>query len=289
MEFITNLINSYLPEPHASLLLGIVLGKKLEVTASFYQKLKDVGLIHIVVLSGMNITLLSSLVISTTVEFIGRRYATILTIVIIILFILFVGIEPPLMRASIMGILSLIGLLYGRKTLALYTLFLSGCLMIIIWPDWLTSISFQLSFAATLGIILFGNAEKESRIIKPAKTTRHPELVSGSSKIEMLKRVQHDVLSYIDDELRVTLSAQVFTVPLIFFYFRQLSFVAPLANILISFIIAPLMVLGLITIAVGTFWWTGGFIISWFCYVLLEYLIQVIEHLSNVPYASVTF
>lgn len=277
MEFITNLINSYLPEPHASLLMGIVLGKKLEVTASFYQKLKDVGLIHIVVLSGMNITLLSSLVISTTVEFIGRRYATILTIVIIILFILFVGIEPPLMRASIMGILSLIGLLYGRKTLALYTLFLSGCLMIIIWPDWLTSISFQLSFAATLGIILLGTNDPSQ---VPDKKTK-----ANSKQIEIIVKLK----KYLTDELRVTLSAQVFTVPLIFFYFRQLSFVAPLANILISFIIAPLMVLGLITIAVGAFWSTGGFIISWFCYVLLEYLIQVIEHLSTIPYASVTF
>lgn len=277
MEFITNLINSYLPEPHASLLMGIVLGKKLEVTTSFYQKLKDVGLIHIVVLSGMNITLLSSLVISTTVEFIGRRYATILTIVIIILFILFVGIEPPLMRAAIMGILSLIGLLYGRKTLALYTLFLSGCLMIIIWPDWLTSISFQLSFAATLGIILFGTND-------PSQVSDNKTKSNSKQRERILK-----LKEYINDELRVTLSAQVFTVPLIFFYFRQLSFVAPLANILISFIIAPLMVLGLITIAVGTVWWTGGFVLSWFCYVLLEYLIQVIEHLSDLPYASVTF
>lgn len=279
MEHITILINSYLPEPHASLLLGILFGKKLEVTQTFYDNLKKVGLIHIVVLSGMNITLLSSFVIGASIHILGRRLSTILTIVCIVLFVLFVGIQPPLIRASIMGILSLVGLLLGRKTLALYTLFLSAIIMILIWHEWITSISFHLSFGATLGIILFGNVEGNNTIIPQTESL-------NNSPVHTLMK---SLYSYIDDELRVTLSAQIFTVPLIFFYFRQISFIAPLANILISFIIAPLMIIGLITVAVGSMWWYGGFVLSWICYGLIQWLVWIVEWLSKIPYGSVTF
>ncbi|HRN70949.1 MAG TPA: ComEC/Rec2 family competence protein, partial [Candidatus Woesebacteria bacterium] len=110
MEHLTSVINTYLPEPHASLLNGIVLGVDLQTTYSFKEKLKDVGLIHIVVLSGMNITLLSAVILQIIIPLFGRKIATIATIVSIIVFIWFVGIDPPIVRAGIMGILSLIGL-----------------------------------------------------------------------------------------------------------------------------------------------------------------------------------
>ncbi len=161
MESLTSLTNSYFHEPHASLLNGILLGRQLFVTQTFYDQLKQVGLIHIVVLSGMNITMVSAIVLSSLIPLLGRRIATIITIAIIIGFILFVGAEAPVVRAGIMGILALIGILYGRKTLMVWLLFLSGLIMVLFNHEWLTSISFQLSFAATLGIILFGSGEHE--------------------------------------------------------------------------------------------------------------------------------
>ncbi len=262
MEHFTSVINSYMPEPHASLLNGIVLGVDLQTTYSFKDKLKDVGLIHIVVLSGMNVTLLSAVILQIIIPLFGRKAATIITIVSIILFIFFVGIDPPIVRAAIMGILSLIGLMFGRKTLALYTLFLTSVICIIIWPDWLTSISFQLSFSATLGIILFGNviAEEETK---------------------------NNFINYLLDELRVSLAAQLFTAPIIFFYFRQISFISPIANILVSWTIAPIMIFGIIAMIVGSIHWQLGFVISWLCYGLITFIIFVVEWLSKIPFASI--
>ncbi len=262
MEFFTSIINSYMPEPHASLLNGIVLGVDLQTTYSFKDKLKDVGLIHIVVLSGMNITLLSAVILQIIIPLFGRKSATIITIVSIMLFILFVGIDPPIVRAAIMGILSLVGLMFGRKTLALYTLFLTSIICIIIWPEWLTSISFQLSFSATLGIILFGNV-----------------IVEEQNK--------NTFINYLLDELRVSLSAQLFTAPIIFFYFRQISFISPVANILVSWTIAPIMIFGIIAMIVGSINWQLGFIISWLCYGLITFIIFVVEWLSLIPFASI--
>ena len=293
MENFTSLINSYLPEPHASLLNGILLGVKLDhVTTHFYESLKTVGLIHIVVLSGMNITMLSAIVLNTIVPIVGRRYAMILTIFVIIGFIFFVGLEPPIVRATIMGILSLVGLLFGRKTIALYTLFLSSIILIIVFPEWLTSISFQLSFGATLGIILFGKLEKVEK-------NQESGIKNSISVIPVKTGIQKDrywiptfvgmTYDYIKEELRISLAAQIFTVPIIFFYFRQISFVAPIANILVAWLIAPIMILGIITILVGSIWWQGGFVLSWLCYGLISIVVMVVETLAKIPYASLNF
>jgi competence protein ComEC len=226
MQHILDLFRSYLPEPHASLMNGILLGVPLETTLSFQNKLKIVGLMHIVVLSGMNITILSSIVLSTSVRFIGRKYAILCTIVIICLFIKVVGVQPPVIRAAIMGITSLIGLLLGRKTISLYTLCVSAIIMLVIWPQWLFSISFQLSFAATFGIILFSRYEETTKVTEQST---------------MIK----SVMNYIYEEFRLSASAQMFTAPILFYYFRQISFISPLANILVSWLISPLMIIGI--------------------------------------------
>lgn len=286
MEALVSLINSYLPEPHASLLNGILLGRDLFVPNSFYNKLKVVGLVHLVVLSGMNITMLSGMILQSTIPISGRKIATITAITGIIGFIIFVGVEPPLIRAGIMGILSLIGLLFGRKTLALYTLVLTSIIMVIIWNDWLTSISFQLSFGATLGIILFGNVNPEE-IKPPLNPLLAKEGNQRGGHSEPQKSVIKNLKSYVIDELRISFAAQFFTLPIIFFYFRQVSFISPIANLLVGWMVAPVMILGIITIVFGLINWQAGFVVSWLCYGLLDWMIFVIEKLAKIPFASV--
>src|SRR3989344_6060991 len=196
-DILTSVINSYLPEPHASLLNGMLFGINLKTSKNFYDQLKIVGLLHIVVLSGMNITLLGSIIMSV-LSFIGKPLASLITILMIGLFIVFVGAQAPLIRAGFMGILTLVALLYGRKNYVLFALFLSAIFILIFWPSWLMSISFQLSYGATLGIILFART-------KEIKTENFIEkFFFDCRKI-----------------LRVSLAAQLFTTPIIFIYFKQ--------------------------------------------------------------------
>lgn len=267
MDLFTGLINRFYHEPYASLMNGILLGRPLFVTDTFYTQLKEVGLIHIVVLSGMNITMLSSIVLTALVPLIGRTLATGITILCIGLFVLFVGAEAPVVRAAIMGILALVGLLFGRKTLTLWLLILSALIMLVFNPTWLTSISFQLSFGATLGIILFGSTEE----------TQEDKKTSSS------------IWRYLNDELRISLSAQVFTLPLIFWYFRQISIVSPLTNIAVAWTITPIMLIGMASIAVGVFSEKIGFVLSWLAYPLLYWIVLVVETASKIPFASLQF
>ncbi|MBI3366425.1 ComEC/Rec2 family competence protein [Candidatus Roizmanbacteria bacterium] len=251
----TSLINSYLPEPHASLLNGILFGVNLKAGKIFYQELKIVGLLHLVVLSGMNITILASITGSLT-QFFSKRTSILITILVIILFILFVGIQAPIIRAGFMGILTLVAIVYGRKNIAIYALLLSLIFIAVFWPRWLTTISLQLSYGATLGIILFGQT---------------------TSKNELWR------------ELKTSLAAQVFTVPIIFIYFRQVSLVAPISNLLVAFTIYPLMIFGFATAILGKIHYLFGLIPSFVCYGLLQYMIFVIEKLSKLPFIFFDF
>jgi competence protein ComEC len=168
-EVFTSVINSYLPEPHASLLNGILFGLSLKTADLFYNQLKMVGLLHIVVLSGMNITILAAITASVT-GFLDKRVSILITMLTIIGFILFVGPKAPIVRAGIMGILALLAISYGRRSLAMYSLLVSFLIVATIWPGWISTLSLQLSYMATLGIILFGGSEFRTSIAAQAFT-----------------------------------------------------------------------------------------------------------------------
>lgn len=255
----TSVINGYLPEPHASLLNGILFGINLKSGKTFYEELKIVGLLHLVVLSGINITMLASITGSLT-NFLGKRMSILLTILIIILFILFVGPQAPIIRAGIMGILTFVATLYGRKNYALYAFFLSLIFIAIIWPSWLTTVSLQLSYGVTLGIILFGSFQERKS-----------------------KKLSQIVKNTVMKDLKPSLAAQFFTVPIIFIYFKQVSLVAPLSNLLVAWTIYPLMIFGFLTAILGKIHFVFGIIPSYICYGLLSYMVFIIDVLSRLP------
>lgn len=254
-ELFTSVINKVLPEPHASLLGGILFGIPLYTRGELFTQLKAAGLLHIVVLSGFNISLLVAMVSHATLSF-GRTISSMISILFIIIFIIFVGPEAPIIRAGIMAILTIVAYVYQRRAFALYNLFLATFLIALFKWDWITSVSYQLSFAATLGIILFGNYGGKKGIIK---------------------------------EIMPSLSAQIFTAPIIFIYFRQIALYAIVANVLVSWIIAPLMIVGFFTSIVGLFTIHVAQNISLFSYGMLSWILFVARIVSSIPYSLIQF
>src|SRR3989338_9025540 len=181
-------INSLLPEPHASLLNGIIFGYKAQLSPALYQSLVDTGTLHIIALSGMNITILASLTANATL-FLGRRLSSLVTIGLIVLFVMLVGMSPTVVRAAIMGSMSLLAIYFGRQYQALLALVLTSLIMLLFDFDLLKSLSFQLSFLATLGLILANR-----------KGERYP-----------LKNSLDQVIYSLKENFRLTLYAQLFT------------------------------------------------------------------------------
>ncbi len=266
------LINSYLPEPEASLMVGMLFGKVVKFPDDFYQALITTGTIHVVSLSGMNISILINMVGKAGLIF-GRKLGSLLSILAVVAFILFVGPSPSIIRAGIMGSLSLIALFTGRQYLGLLGLILAGSVMVVYDIGNLSNLSFQLSFLATAGIIIFAPAQKSQRIkqVEPLST---------------IKIYSNYIKKVLRDNFTTTLAAQVGTLPVIAFAFGRISLVSPLTNVLVGWTVYPIMILGILLSVAGLLYQPIGLIFAWAAYPLLRYFVFVVETTSKIPYAS---
>ena len=271
----TGILAQLLPEPHAGLLAGLLFGSKATLPSELYDALIRSGTIHIVALSGMNIAIMSRLAHGCLMWFVGRRISSLLTLLLICWFVWFVGPSATIVRAAIMGGISLVAVMFGRQYWAIGSWILAVVSMLLINGTWLTDISFQLSAFATLGIILFCN---EARVEEGNKAQVHHQ-----GRYSLVTIISGGIRS----NLRLTLAAQVFTIPIILFYFHRISLVSPVANLAIGWVIAPLTGLGWVTVLVGWMAMPLAQVIAWFDWIVLEYIVRTVHMISSLPYASI--
>lgn len=217
-ETVLNQINSVLPEPQASLFNGILFGVDA-IPEKFRQHLRQSGLIHLVVASGTNVSIVSRFLLALS-GMINRRLAVFSALGMVAFYILLTGLEPPIVRAALMIGLSYLGELVGRRSWPAWILILSSMLMILIRPDYLTNLSFQLSFLATAGVILLTEPIQK-------KIQRWP--IPGFAKMAVA----------------TSLAAQAMITPRLLSIFGEFSLVTPLTNALILILIEPLMFFGI--------------------------------------------
>lgn len=260
---LTAIIGQLLPEPQAGLLSGILFGVKASFSDLLYDALITTGTLHIVALSGQNISILIGIVHFFLLRFVRRPIANIVSIAIIIGFILFVGPSASVIRAGIMGSITLIGISLGRQIFPLFVWALAVIIMLVLHPLWIGDLSFQLSAMATLGILLFGGKKQ----------------VQDNDNISLK--------SILSDDLRVTLAAGVFTIPIIMFAYGRISFVSPLSNLLIGWLIAPIMMGGFLMVVLGLIFLPLAHVVAWFVWVPLTFVLQVIVWTAKIPFASI--
>lgn len=206
-----------LPAKEGGLLLGIVLGVRDRIPNDYYEELRKVGVLHIVAASGANISILAGVILPLLQRTMKRRGAIVFTASIILFYALLAGMDPPILRASVMAILTYSALIIGKKEASLIILLLSAWVMLFLWPQLVEDISFQLSFAATSGIIL----------LKPLLDTLF------STKL----------FSVVKDDISTTFAAQVTTVPILLSNFGTFPLISFPVNILILWTVPLLMAL----------------------------------------------
>lgn len=219
---LVNKSNSYLREPHSSLFNGIMWGTKPDISDDFHDKLIRVGIIHIVVVSGYNISILFSVALKSLSRF-GLKYSIALGILLAFIYSLIVGFDPPVVRALIMGVLLGIGRAYGQVKSVIYVLIVTVLFMLIYRPMLLYSVSLQLTFSATLGILLLTDFLKNL-------LEKHLWFVSLPQVIQ--------------EDLMASIGAQIFVIPLLLYYFDGISLVSFILNPLILWTIPLIMALG---------------------------------------------
>jgi competence protein ComEC len=261
-NLINNRINVLFTEPAASLVSGLLLGIPRNIPAEVINNFNRTGLTHIVAISGYNITLIIS-VFGIFLKPFGRRSRFWLSMGGIFIFVILTGMSSSVIRAAIMGALVLVSLISGRRSSGIHSLLISAAVMSLANPRILLfDISFQLSFLATLGILLF-----------------MPMVTPYFEKFKKFGR-------YIFEALAVTLSAQVFTVPLILFRYGLISVIAPLTNLIFLPLVPLIMFFAFLAIIVSVLIPYLTIIISGIAFILCELLIKGVKFFAELPMAS---
>lgn len=257
-KYSNNVVKKVLPSPHKELLLGMTIGDDgFSNLPTFNDMLRKTGTIHVVVVSGFNISLVYGLLF----KIFGSPYKLRNLVFAGIGALVYAGIsgfDPPVIRSWIMGSIFTLGKYYGRKIDTLQVLMFSAIIMLLINPLYLISLSFQLSFLATLGLVLF--SERISKLMP-----------------------NNNVLF---QDLTATLSAQTLVVPLLMYRFGTLSLISPIVNMLILWTVPLITVLGGLLLILG---WIPviGDILGFACFLPLEFFTFMVEMFSKIPFAQI--
>ncbi len=220
-------IYEFMSKPSADLVSAMCLGDSDAIPDDIYQNLKLSGVVHLFVVSGLHISIISGVLMSLfrKLKFSSRRSA-LLTVPFVIFFIMMTGLSPSALRAGIMSMVYLLSKILFRKSDALNSLGIAAFVLLLINPFSAFNISFQLSFLSTLGIILSADM---------AELKRKPKYFAKTASAIYSIVIQ-------------TLSATIFTLPISITVFQYVSLLSVPANILLSFVATLLLVIGMIFI-----------------------------------------
>ncbi len=202
-------------EPFSSLAAALLLGVRSDIPYDIKEAFRQTGLTHVLALSGFNISILINS-IARMCGFLPRRLRGVVTIGIITLFTIMVGAQASIVRAAIMGSISVLAEIIGRPYDSKRALFVSAAVMVIIEPSILTDIGFQLSFAATAGIIFHAKKCEKWMVFLPEKFG-------------------------LRGNFSTTMAAYVWTLPVIMWHFDGISLISPLVNLVVLPMIPYLM------------------------------------------------
>lgn len=250
-------LNRLFLEPEASFSAGLLLGSRKGMPLTVQEAFQKVGLTHIVAISGYNITL----IIAGTFlffSFLAFRARVLASIASIVLFVVLVGASAAVVRAGIMGVVTLWALYTGHKSQVFFALLWSALLMVLWNPMILAvDVGFQLSFASTFGLLTFAPILEE---LFP-KTPR---------------------LALFREALILTLAAQITTFPFMAYHFSSVSLVSPVANVLV----APFLPLGMLFSALAV---VLGPALALLAMLHLRIVVLLAQVMATWPYVTVSF
>lgn len=269
------LANIYLlfPDPEASLLAGILLGVDTGLPKDLQQAFKDTGTAHIIAISGFNIAIIAGLFFTLFGRVFGQARGSLVAILGVSLYTFLVGADAAVVRAAIMGSLSLIARLFGRRNDGLNALLFSAALMTLVNPYTPWDVGFQLSFFATLGLILYAEPFQAwavrfiRRYFDPGKAQK--------------------IAAPLSEYVLLTLAAQLTTLPIMVWHFRRISLVSLLANPFILPVQPAVMILGGIAVLLSLVWLPLGAVAAFAAWPFVAYTIRLVETFDRLPHGVI--
>lgn len=261
------------PDPESSLLAGILLGVDTGLTQELQLAFKNTGTAHIIAISGFNISIIAGLFVTLFSRILGPRRGALLAVIGIIFYTILVGGDAAVVRAAIMGGLALFARQIGRRQAALNTLLAVALLMCLWNPLYIWDVGFQLSFFATLGLILY--AEPFSQFAIRLITKYFP--TSAAEKFAAL----------FSDFVLLTLAAQLTTIPIMAYQFKRISLVSFIANPFILPAQPAVMILGGLAVLLSLVWFPLGQLAGWAAWPFVVYTVRMVEIFDRIPHGTI--
>jgi competence protein ComEC len=264
-----------LPEPQGSLAQGILLGLRGNIPDSLNQAFSRTGTAHILAISGLNISIVIAILLSLGILVFGRQRSTYIWLALVAtwLYVLLAGMNPPIIRAAIMGSLFLIAEYLGRQGSAIIALAFAAAVMVGIQPQLLWSVSFQLSFLAMAGLVLF-----------------YPYFQTwGRKGVALLFKNREKIVptaSIITDGFAATLAAIIAVWPLIAYNLGIVSLVGLPATFFSLPALPAIIVTAALVAFVGLFAPLMAQILGWLAWLFLSYFLSVVQGFDALPHSS---
>lgn len=251
-----------LPPDQAAMLPALVLGDTSAVSAQSTAEFREVGLTHLTAVSGANVTIVCGAVLLSAV-LIGPRAAVGLAGVTLVAFVVVVQPSPSVLRAAVMGAITLLAVLSHRRRQALPALSAAVIALMIGAPELAVDVGFALSVSATAALI----------VLAPAWSRR------------LAERGWPRPLA---DAVSVAVAAQLVTAPLVAGISGSVSVVAIAANLAVAPVIPPITVIGTAAAALCALWPAGAELLIRFTGPEVWWLLSVSHWATRMPAASVT-
>ncbi len=249
-------------EPESSLLGGILLGDRQSISKDITEEFKSAGLIHILVLSGYNVTIVAESLMrafSFLPTVFGRSFGAIS----IVLFALMTGASATTVRASIMALIVILSKSVSRRYDAARALTLAAFCMVLENPRILVfDVSFELSFLATLALIY----------VSPLVTERLGFVTERWNFREVLS---------------TTIATQVFVAPFLLYSMGQLSVISLISNLFVLPAIPSVMMLGFVSVSLSFVSTFIAMLPAWTTTFILTYVLEAASFFGNMPFAAI--
>jgi len=255
------LINRWYPQPEASLMAGILLGIESTIPAEVKGDFRASGLTHLIAISGFNIALIAGFLTSVSRRLLPRWPALVFTLLGILFYTLLAGADASVVRAAVMGSVGIIGHYLGRRQASLNTLCLTAAVMGVFQPFVIYDVGFQLSFLATLGLILYATPMQAA--------------FTGWLTRWMVAERARKIAAPVGEYFLFTLAAQLTTFPVIAYHFQRFSFSSLLANPLALPAQPLLMITGGLSVLIGLVMPWAGKLLSFLAWPLAAYTIKI--------------
>lgn len=251
----------------AGLLRALLTGDRVLLTTKQTEELRVTGLSHVVAVSGMHVSFL----VYFLVLIFGKRKAPWIALPVLLCFAMMIGPVPSVLRAVFMQIVFLIAPLIKRETDGVTSL--AGALLLILLanPYAVLDVGLQLSFAATLGLILY--CQPLNGVL-----TRY---------VRVKNRTLYRLLCVPITAFSASLCALVFTTPITMHTFGTVSVIAPIVNALLLWSVSIIFSLGLVSVLVALLIPALGAMAAYPVVLLVRFFFTAVHWFSLVPFASI--